>query len=54
MIFLVDYDSIDFDDTLDIHKYLTKKTRYKIKFSFIKKYLLDYEALAQWKVFVSH
>ena len=33
--FLVDYDSIVVVNILDIHKYLMKKTRYKITFVFI-------------------
>ena len=36
--FSVDYDAITVDDTLDTHKYLTKKKIYDIKmFGFIKK-----------------
>ena len=35
--FSIDYGGIDADDILDIHKYLMKKTRFKIMFGFIKK-----------------
>ena len=31
----MDYDSTDIDDILGIHKYLMKKTQYKIMFGFI-------------------
>ena len=34
--FNVDYDATAVDDVLEIHKYLIKKTRYKIMFGFIK------------------
>ena len=34
--FSVDYDSINVDDTLYIHKYLMKKPQYNIMFRFIK------------------
>ena len=35
--FSVDYDSIELDDILDIHKYLMKKKKYKMMLRFIKK-----------------
>ena len=34
--FSVDYRTFNISDTIDIHKYLTKKTRYKIMFGLIK------------------
>ena len=40
--FSVDFNPIDNDDILDIHKYLMKKTWYKIIFGLIKKYFWDY------------
>ena len=35
--FSVDYESINIGNISDIHKYLTKKTWYKIMFGIIKK-----------------
>ena len=35
--FSVDFNPIDTNDILDIHKYLVKRTWYKIMFGFIKK-----------------
>ena len=40
--FSVDYNAIDTNDILDIHRYLVKKTWYKIMFGFTKKNLLGY------------
>ena len=40
--FAVDFNPIDTKDILDVHKYLMKRTWYKIMFGLIKKYLLDY------------
>ena len=40
--FLVDSNSIDIDDILDINKYLMKKIRYRIMFGLIQKCYLDY------------
>ena len=37
-----DFNAIDINDILDIHKYLMKKTWYKIMFRIIKKCLLYY------------
>ena len=37
-----DFNPIDTNDILDIHKYLMKRTWYKILFRLIKKYWLDY------------
>ena len=43
-IILADYDSINVDDTLDIHKYLLKKLDI-ICLDLFKKELLDYNRL---------
>ena len=41
-LFSVDFNLIDTSNGLDIHKYLMKRTWYKIMFGLIKKILLDY------------
>ena len=41
-LFSVDFNLIDTSNVLDIHKYLMKRTWYKIMFGLIKKILLDY------------
>ena len=40
--FSVDCTAFDTSITIDIHKYLIKKTWYKIRFELIKKMFLDY------------
>ena len=40
--FSVGFNRIDTNDTVGIHKYLMRRTWYKIMFELIKKYLLDY------------
>ena len=40
-VFSVDCNTID-TNVIDIHRYLMKKTRYKVMFALIKKCLLDY------------
>ena len=37
IFFSADFNSIDTNDTLDIHKSLMKKTSYKIMFGLVKK-----------------
>ena len=38
----VDFNPIDINNALDIHKYLMKRTWYKIMFELIKKIFIDY------------
>ena len=42
IFFSVDFNPIDTNDTLDIHKYSIKRTRYEIMFGLIKKILIGF------------
>ena len=41
-LFCVDFNPVDTNNVLDVHRYLMKEKSYKIKFGVLNKYFCDY------------